>query len=261
MSFGAEHVEATEGPHLIAFSFTDRSKGRQGALVRGVELFAAGREAPALGLARGQAFEVAPEHDVHASTGHVGGDGDGVHSSGLGHDLSLAEVLLGVEYLVRDTGLGEFAREQLGLLDRRGAEQDRLAEIAALAYVVHDRGELRLFGFVNKVGLVEANKRLIRRDRHDRELVGVAELGGLRFSRTGHARELFVHAEVVLQGHRRPSVVLLLDAHAFLGLDRLVQSVGPPSTVEGSPGELIDDLHLAGVHQVVLIAVVELFGA
>ena len=104
-------------------------------------------------------------------------------------------------------------------------------------------------------------ERLVRRNRHDRELVGVAELGGLGLGGTGHAGELLVHAEVVLQGDRRPGVVLLLDAHALFGLDRLVQSVGPSSTVEGAPGELVDDLHLAGVDQVLLVAVVELLGA
>jgi hypothetical protein len=45
------------------------------------------------------------------------------------------------------------------------------------------------------------------------------------------------------------------------GLDGLVQPVGPPSSVQGSAGELVNDLHFAGVHQVVLVAEVELFGA
>ena len=56
-------------------------------------------------------------------------------------------------------------------------------------------------------------------------------------------------------------MVLLLDAHAFLGFDRLVQAVGPTSTVEGSTRELVDDLHFSGVDEVVLVTVVELFGA
>ena len=85
------------------------SEHRQRALVRGVELLGAGREAPALRFARGEPLEVTTEHDVDATTGHVGRDRDGVLSAGLGHDLGLAEVLLGVQDLVGDAGLGEFA--------------------------------------------------------------------------------------------------------------------------------------------------------
>jgi len=117
-------------------------------------------ESPTLRLARGQSLEVAAEHDVHASSGHVGGDRDRVQTPGLGHDLGFAEVLLRVQDFVRDSGFGEFTREQLGLLDRRRTEQNRLAEITALAHVLDDRGELRVLGLVDEVGLVEAYERL-----------------------------------------------------------------------------------------------------
>ena len=72
--------------------------------------------------------------------------------------------------------------------------------------------------------------------------------------------ELLVEAEVVLEGHRGPGVVLLFDPHPLLGLDRLVEAVGPAAAVEGPPGELVDDLHLALGDQVVLVPPVELLG-
>src|SRR3712207_8879864 len=50
-----------------------------------------------------------------------------------------------------------------------------------------------------------------------------SELAGLGHRRAGHAAELLVEAEVVLQGDRRERLVLLADLHALLGLDRLVQ--------------------------------------
>ena len=55
-------------------------------------------------------------------------------------------------------------------------------------------------------------------------------------------------------------MVLLLDPHPLLGLDRLVETVGPAPAVEGATGELVDDLHLALGDQVVLVPPVELFG-
>ena len=73
--------------------------------------------------------------------------------------------------------------------------------------------------------------------------------------------ELLVEAEVVLQGDRRPGVVLLLDAHALFGFDGLVQAVGPAASVQGATSEFVDDLHDAAVDEVVLVAVEQFFGA
>jgi hypothetical protein len=50
-------------------------------------------------------LDVAAQHDVGAAARHVGGDGDHPGAAGLGHDLGLAGVLLGVEHLVRQLGL------------------------------------------------------------------------------------------------------------------------------------------------------------
>jgi hypothetical protein len=55
----------------------------------------------------GRLFDVAAEHDVGAAAGHVGGDGDHAGAAGLGDDLGLARVLLGVEHLVRQLFLVE----------------------------------------------------------------------------------------------------------------------------------------------------------
>ena len=74
-------------------------------------------------------------------------------------------------------------------------------------------------------------------------------------------RQLAVHAEVVLEGDRGQRLVLALDLHAFLGLDRLVQAVAPAPARHQAAGELVDDDHLAVLHHVVLVAVVQVVGA
>ena len=135
--------------------------------------------------------------------------------------------------------------ELLRLLDRDGADEHRLALLVALGDVV-DRGVvLRVLGLVDEVGVVGADHRLVGRDRHDVQVVGVRELAGLGVRGAGHARELVVHAEVVLERDRREGLVLLLDVHALLGLDRLVQALAPPAAFEDAAGELVDDVHLA----------------
>ena len=95
---------------------------------------------------------------------------------------------------------------------------------------------------------------------HHADLVDLVELGGLGLRRTGHAGELVVEAEVVLQGDRGEGLVLLLDLDAFLGLDRLVHALVVAAAVQDAAGELVDDQHLAVVDDVVLVPLVELLG-
>ena len=105
-----------------------------------------------------------------------------------------------------------------------------------------------------------ADHLLVGRDGHHGQAVGGGELAGLGLGRAGHAGQLLVHAEVVLQRHRGPGVVLLLDGHPLLRLDRLVEAVGPAPALERAPGELVDDLHLAVGDEVVLVPLVEVLG-
>ena len=77
---------------------------------------------------------------------------------------------------------------------------------------------------------------------------------------TGHAGELVVHTEVVLKGDRGEGLVFLFDLHALFGFNGLVNTFGPATTLENTAGELVDDLHLAALHDVVLVALVQLFG-
>ena len=47
----------------------------------------------------GDAAGVAAQDDVRTATGHVGSDGDAAEASGLGDDLALSLVVLGVQHL------------------------------------------------------------------------------------------------------------------------------------------------------------------
>ncbi len=183
-----------------------------------------------------------------------------MQSAGLGDDRRLPEVLLGVEDLVRQAALGEQPGQDLRLVDRGGAHEHGLALFVALGHVGHHGIELRLLGAVDEVGVVLAHHRQVGRDGHDLDLVGRAELGRLRQGRARHARKLVVEAEVVLQGHRGPGVVLFLDRDPFFGFDGLMEAVGPPPALEDAARELVDDLHLAVGHEVLLVPLVQLLG-
>ena len=150
--------------------------------------------------------------------------------------------------------------EQLGDLDGDRADEHRLAGRVAGGDLALDRRPLALLGLVDLIVAVGADHRAVGRDLDDRQLVDLHELGRLGQRRAGHARELVVEAEVVLQGDRRERLVLLLDAHALLGLDRLVQALRPAPALERAAGELVDDLDLAVDDLVVDVALVERLG-
>jgi hypothetical protein len=144
-------------------------------------------------------LDVAAEHDVGAAAGHVGRDRDHAGPPGLRHDLGFLRVLLGVQHLVRQLVLVEQAGDQLRVLDRRGAHQHRLAALVAVADVVDDCLVLLACGLVDEIEVVLADRRLVGRDHHGFKTVDLLELVGLGVGGTGHARQLAVHAEVVLE--------------------------------------------------------------
>ena len=174
--------------------------------------------------------------------------------------LASSACCLALRTRVRDAALLEQRGEVLGLLDRDGADQDRLALRVALGDVLDDGVVLRLLGAVDEVGLVLAEHRHVGRDRDDAELVDLVELAGLGHGRAGHARELLVEAEVVLQGDGGERLVLLADLDALLGLDRLVQAVVVAAARQHAAGVLVDDEHLAVDDDVLLVVVEQLLG-
>src|SRR5215467_2657736 len=99
---------------------------------------------------------------------------------------------------------------------------------------------------------------MIRADHS--ELVDLGELVRLGHGGTGHAGQLVVEAEVVLQGDRGQGLVLVLDGHALFGLDSLVHALVVAAAVQDPPGELIHDQDLAVHHDVVLVPLVQLLG-
>ena len=169
-------------------------------------------------------------------------------------------MLLGVQDLVVDAALVELAGQPLGVLDRHGAYQHRLAGLTTVHDVVDHRFELPRLGLEDEVALVEAHERTVGGNRHHLKAVDARQFGRLGLGGSGHACQLLVEAEVVLERDRGERLVLLLDRHPLLGLDGLVEPIGPPSSLEHPSGELVHDPNLAVHDDVVLVPLVELLG-
>ena len=114
---------------------------------------------------------------------------------------------------------------------------------------------------IDLVVLVLARDRHVGRDLDDLEVVDLLELVGLGRGRAGHAGELLVEAEIVLEGDRGEGLVLGLDLHPLLRLQPLVQPFRIAPARHHAAGELVDDHDLAVPDDVVLVALEQRVGA
>ena len=176
---------------------------------------------------------------------------------GLGDDRRFLLVELGVEHLVLDAAPLEHLGEDFALLDARRADQHRPTGFGHLDDLVDQRVELGVLGPEHEVGVVLADHRPVGRDGDHIEAVDLVELLLLGQRRAGHAGQLLVQAEVVLEGDRGERHRLALDAQALLGLDRLVETLRPAASGHLAAGELVDDDDLAFLDDVVAVALVQ----
>ena len=195
---GPEDVEAAEVADLVPLDLALLLEAGQELVVAGQVFVGAHHEALADALSAGETFRVAAEQDVDAAARHVRGDRDRRELAGLRDDLGLTLVLLRVQHLVRDALLLEQAGQLLRLLDGDRADEDGLPVAVSLDDVLDGRVVLAVLTLVDEVGTVVAHHRAVGRDRHHLEVVGVRELTGFRRCGAGHAAELVVHPEVVL---------------------------------------------------------------
>ena len=168
VALGAEDVEAARGDHLVVLlgGLHLELRGAPGQArpldLAGLEGLVGSPSMAGVGLGAdlvlGHHLRVAAEDDVGAAAGHVGGDGDRALAAGLGDDLGLALVVLGVQHVVRDAALLEQRGDDLALLHRDGADQDGLPLVVAVRDLVADGVELLALGLVDHVLRVGADR-------------------------------------------------------------------------------------------------------
>ncbi len=70
------------------------------------------------------------------------------------------------------------------------------------------------------------------------------KFGGFGVSRSGHAGEFVIHAEIILERDRGQSLIFIGDFELLLRLQRLVQPIAIAPARHEATGELVDDDHL-----------------
>ena len=130
----------------------------------------------------------------------------------------------------------------------------------ALFDLPDDRAELARLGLVDDVGVVDADDGLVRRDLDDVEIVDAGEFLFLGQGCAGHAGELGIEAEEILEGDGGKRLVFARDLDALLGLDGLMEALVIAAAVHQAAGEFIDDDDLTVLDDVVDVALHESAG-
>ena len=104
------------------------------------------------------------------------------------------------------------------------------------------------------VVFIDALHGQVCRNFNDIQLVDLVKLACFGRRGSGHAGQLWIHAEVILKGNRRECLVLRLDLHAFLCFHSLMQTIGPAASVHHASGKLIDDDDLVFLDDVINVA-------
>ena len=138
-------------------------------------------------------------------------------------------------------------------------EGDSVPAVDPLHLVGH-RDPLLTLRAVDHVGMIDSLHAAVGRDRDHVELVDLPELGRLGHGGARHAADLPVELEKVLERDGGERLRLLLDPHPFLGLDGLVEAVGPLPARHQAAGKLVDDHHLPLLNHVVDVPLVEVVG-
>ena len=205
-------------------------------------------------------FHFGRQLDIRTTTGHVRCDGHNSCATGLGNDLRLLLVELGVEDIMRYLTQTKHLAEQLGYLDGSGTDEDRTTLLDHRLNLVDDGIVFLALGAIDAVVHIVAGDGFVGRNNDYIQFVDIPELTRLGLGRTGHTRELVVHTEIVLQGNGCKGLGSPFDLHVLLRLNRLVQTVRPAATFHHTTGLLIDDLHFTVVDDIVHIFLEERVG-
>ncbi len=184
------------------------------------------------------------QHNIRAPSGHVGGNGHGFCLTGVGNDFSLFFVVFGIEHGVGNAGPFEHFAQHFRFFDGDGAHENRLAPVVKFLDFVNSGFEFFPFGLVDDIREIGSRHFLVCGDDHYVQFIDVIEFSRFRVRCTGHAGQLFIHAEVILKGHRGQGLVFSRHFYPLLGFYRLMQAIAPPTPRHHSAREFIHDHNL-----------------
>ena len=134
-------------------------------------------------------------------------------------------ILPRVQHAVRD--IGEHAAQPFRFFDAAGSHQNRLARSVHAPDLVQHRPFFFASGRENRVRMIDADQGRLVGITSTAHAVDLFELQRLGCGRAGHAADLRIQRDQVLQRDRAENHSLPFGRDALLDFDRRVQSRGP----------------------------------
>ena len=153
-----------------------------------------------------------------------------------------------------DATLGKFARQVLALFNANSSDKNWLTLCVSPSNIFNNSAKFRIFRLENEVRFIFAHNITVGWNWHNIQIVGVYQFSCFCLCSSSHACKLVVHAEVVLQSNGCKSLVLFVDAHAFFCFNSLVNAFAPTTALQNTACEFIDDLYVATINDVILVA-------
>ena len=186
---------------------------------------------------------------------HVGSNGYSTVLACMRNNLSLFFMVLRIQHVMRNVAAFEHSAQLFGLSNGSSTNQYRTAGLMAFFNLVDC---CLVFGntcFIDNIRIVNTDHRLIGRYNNNRQIINLLELLLLSLSGTGHAGELFVHTEVVLEGNSCQCLAFAFYLYAFLSFDSLMQAFGETTAEHQTAGKFINDDNLTILNHIIAVAV------
>ena len=189
------------------------------------------------------------QFDVRSTTGHICRNGYSTHLPGFRHNFGFLFMMLGIQYRMRNPTALQHSAQRFGCFHGNGSHQHRASQFVQSLYFVNHSIVFFPLGAVNVIFVINAAHRFIGGNNHHIQFVNIPEFLGFGFSRTRHASQFIVQAEIILQGDGGQRLGFPFNFYIFLGFKRLMQSVAVPPAIHNAPGKFINDKHLpVGYH-------------
>ena len=199
----------------------------------------------------GHKFRVAAENDIGASSGHVRRNGYRPRSARLRNDLRFLLMVLCIQHGMRHAPPFQQRGNVFALLDGNRTDQHRLSFFIAGNDLLDNRPVLSDVVFIHNIRVILTDDRLVGRNLNNIQIVDGLEFFRFCRSSAGHAGELPVQAEIILEGDGGKGFVFLLHIHMLLGLDGLMEPFGIAAAEHQTARELIDDDDFSVFHDIV----------
>ena len=188
--------------------------------------------------------------NIRTTSGHVCCYGNCPDLSGLFYNITLTGVLLGIQYIMRNSSPLKHAAHSLRNIHAGCTYQYRLTFLMIFTDLIYGSFKLFTLGFENQIFFIIPLDRAIGRNYHHIQLINLVEFTLFRFGCTRHPRKFVIHPEIVLQ---RDSCVRLgrgLYFNLLFRLNSLVKAIRITATGKHPPRMFIYNLYFAVLNDV-----------